>query len=224
MWTKKINVKKVTSRGTQKKFDQLLIEKKSKLYIKSKFDRNLFHTQVNEKELIKGYIISTYKKLPTNIKYNKVIDTDESKIEILESSKIKFNLEKINYRLHDTIVFNLTSQFQEKSILFKDTAISESAALVTPNKIISFSEDINGYNAFYKVLGLLNEKNLTKINEYILMVSFKIDFELIKKCKELGIHTIISRTAPTAAAYDFAVKEGIKLIGFARGTKYNIYT
>ena len=109
-------------------------------------------------------------------------------------------------------------------MLFKDTAISESSGLAKNSDIISFAEDIDSFNSFYKAIGKLSIKQFEELNELILLVSFKIDTKLVELCSNIGIHAIISRTAPTAAAYDLAQKNQIKLIGFARGTKYNIYT
>ena len=222
MWTKKINVKKVTPRGSQKKFDQLLIEKKTKLVIETKTVSTFFHTQVNEKEMINGFCIANYQSIPESLSHTTETE-NETTITITKTKPFKATKINITHRLHDTIVFNLTALFQEKAILFKDTAISESAGFATTDKIISFSEDINSFNAFYKALGLLSESQLKEINKYILLISFKIDDPLITLCKQVGIKTIISRTGITARAYESALETNIKLLGFARGTKYSIF-
>ena len=222
MWTKKITVKKVTSRGSQKKYDQLLIEKKTTLVDHLNKEHIFYHTQTNEKELFNGYLLTTYKHIPLKLKQED--DKSNNIIKVEESKNI--TQKKLDYpkKFHDTLIFKLTAEFHQSAMLFKDTAISESSGLAKNSDIISFAEDIDSFNSFYKAIGKLSIKQFEELNDLILLVSFKIDTKLVQLCSNIGIHAIISRTAPTAAAYDLAQKNQIKLIGFARGTKYNIYT
>ena len=159
MWTKKITIKKVTPKGTKKQFDQLLIEKKTTLFFNQKEKTVFYHTQVNQKELIKGYLLATHQEKIISMKE----DQESNTILITKSKKQHFESENIQMRLHDTVLFNLTSKFQEKAILFKDTAISESAAFTDKENIISFGEDIDSINSLYKAVGSLNKMNSNRV-------------------------------------------------------------
>ena len=78
--------------------------------------------------------------------------------------------------------------------------------------------------ALYKVLGLAIKDKKQDLSLYHLLVSSKIDHKLITLCINMNIKYIISRTAPTALAVDLAKENHIKLMGFARGQRFNLYT
>ncbi len=117
----------------------------------------------------------------------------------------------------------LMKKFQHSSVLFKQTGGVHSAALILPGKISFFAEDIGRHNAVDKVIGeaLLRKE---KIEEYSLMISGRISSEIVRKAARLKIPLILSQAAPTSRAISIAWRQGIYLIGFARGNKYNIYT
>ncbi|RAP31372.1 hypothetical protein DID76_02935 [Candidatus Marinamargulisbacteria bacterium SCGC AG-414-C22] len=220
MWLKKIQIKKVSARGTKKTNDQLLIEKKSNIYLNNTLITKLYHTPKNEHELALGYCYIHHQLDPENIH----IKQEKNNIYITGPTKDISPLTKEALKFHDTTVFKLTAKFQENAYLFKQTAISESAAISSQNDILFFAEDINQWQAIYKVIGhCIKEKKLT-LNNKCLLISSKIDEPLVSACYKINIFNIISRTAATALAYDKAIEYGMKLIGFARGTKYSIYT
>lgn len=220
MWTKRITIKKINPRGTTKQKDQIVIEKKTILQINKHINKHLYHTPTNETELIKGYITSQFQKQIKSIKTTK----EQYHITLSDQKIPAPDLPDQTIRFHDTLVFNLTAKFQEKAILFKETAICESASIANTKELLHFAEDIHSESAFYKVIGQLTTEEIKSIQNYILLVSFKLTESFITMCKNLNIKHIITRTAPTSTAYDIAQSSDIKLIGFARGTKYSIYT
>jgi FdhD protein len=46
----------------------------------------------------------------------------------------------------------------------------------------------------------------------------------LQKCVAAGLPLVCSVSAPSSLAVDVARKFGITLVGFLRGTKFNIYT
>ena len=61
-------------------------------------------------------------------------------------------------------------------------------------------------------------------SDKILLTSGKVDQQVVNKALTLGIPTIVSRTGPTDKAFDLATEKNITILGFARGTRFNLYT
>jgi len=47
---------------------------------------------------------------------------------------------------------------------------------------------------------------------------------MVRKCLVANIPVIVSRGATTTLAVDIAEKNGLTIVGFARGSKMNVYT
>jgi FdhD protein len=54
--------------------------------------------------------------------------------------------------------------------------------------------------------------------------SGRISSEMVRKCLVANIPVIISRGATTTLAIEVALKGGVCIIGFARGSRMRIYT
>lgn len=89
--------------------------------------------------------------------------------------------------------------------------------------ILTVSEDIGRHNALDRVIGfgLINGIDLSKT---FIVCSGRISSEMVRKCLLAGIPLIISRGATTTLAIEIAERTGITVIGFARGSRMNIYT
>ena len=125
-------------------------------------------------------------------------------------------------QLEPETMARLSGYFQEKSFLYKDTSISQSAAIATKDHILWSCEDIDTLNAVDKVIGMgLLQGKTTQ--DRILMVSGKVDEAVVKRALLAGCAAVTSRLGPTNRARDLANRHNILLIGFARGKKFNVY-
>ena len=117
----------------------------------------------------------------------------------------------------------LMHEFEKKSVLFRKTGGVHAAALASREKILVYFEDIGRHNAVDKVLGkcFLEE---TACQDKILLLSGRISSDILAKASNSGLSIIVSRSAPTGLAVRNAEKLGITLVGFARGSKMNIYS
>jgi len=114
-------------------------------------------------------------------------------------------------------------KFSKSSELFTETGGVHSAAISDGKEILVFREDIGRHNAVDKVIGSLVLAGIT-LSDKILLTSGRISSEIITKVIYAGVPVIISKSAPTQKAIEYAIKENITLIGFARGNSFNIYS
>lgn len=117
----------------------------------------------------------------------------------------------------------LMHQFEKRSVLFRKTGGVHAAAVASPDQILVYFEDIGRHNAVDKVLGKCFLEEIT-CEDKILLLSGRISSDVLAKATKPGLSIIVSRSAPTASAVKGAEKLGITLVGFARGSKMNVYS
>lgn len=223
MWTRQIKLLKLTETTAKKSNDVIVWDKTKTIILNDKIEKTLDYYPMLEKECVTGWLF--HKHHITDIK-NNMIKSHEKTIEITvktpKASPCLIPFQK-TIKIKSINIYHLTAYLQEKAYLFKDTAISESAAIATDEKIIYFAEDISRLNAIYKVLGqALLEK--TPLNNHILLTSGKIDLTTVMLAHKANVSIVVSRTAPTQSAYNYANTNNITIIGFARRLKCSIYT
>ena len=103
-----------------------------------------------------------------------------------------------------------------------NTGGTHSAALSDGKDILVFREDIGRHNAIDKVVGYALVKNVTLKNT-LLITSGRISSEVLFKVRKGGIPMVVSKSAPTNQAVKLAREMDITLIGFARGSRMNVY-
>ncbi len=224
MWTNQVKVITYTAGFHRKRNDSLIIDREKTLIVNDEAKIELEYTPTKEKELIMGYLVcNAYVKSENDIKDIKVYE--ESIIVQIETKKetSESRPRSITEKISAAEISLLTAYFQEGAMLFKDTAISESAALASNSELHHFSEDLHRNNAIYKCLGsALQDKE--KIQDFYLLTSAKITKKTVQIANQVGLKFIISRTAPTNSALKEAEDSDICLIGFARGRKCTVYT
>jgi len=132
---------------------------------------------------------------------------------IIVTSTQEFSLKKI---------FDEVANFNKESILFKETGGVHSVKLIYDDNEL-FVEDIGRHNAVDKAVGFMLKNNITTENKYIIS-SGRISSDILLKCATSGIALIVSRSAPTSLCINLATEVGVTVLGFARGSKVNIYT
>ena len=139
-----------------------------------------------------------------------------------ELDKLTLNKGYKNNDINYDLIPNIMGQFNKKSDLFEATGGVHSVALSDLNQIIFFEEDIGRHNALDKIIGRCLQNNIN-IDNKVILTSGRITSEIVLKCAKININCIISRSAATNVAIDLANILNIKLIGFARAKKMNIY-
>lgn len=117
----------------------------------------------------------------------------------------------------------LMRRVQQGSELFARTGGVHSAALCSIDDIVLFRDDIGRHNAADKIIGRCFLDGVP-VGDKIFISSGRISSEILLKTAKAGISVLVSRSAPTALAIEIAEQFGVTVVGFARGSRFNIYT
>jgi FdhD protein len=111
----------------------------------------------------------------------------------------------------------MTSLLQGRQRIFEKTGGLHAALLVNPKgEPIWVREDVGRHNAVDKVIGAALMDGAIPLQDWTLVVSGRIGYELVQKSICAGISAIIGVSAPTSLAIDLASEFGLTLLAFAR--------
>jgi len=118
----------------------------------------------------------------------------------------------------------INEKIKDKTDLFRLTGAFHYAFLFDGNMdLVNHSHDIGRHNAVDKVIG----KNLLSGNEFtdkILFVTGRVSSDIVHKCLRARIPVIATRGAAFMTAVRTARKYNMGLIGFLRGSRFNVYS
>ena len=181
--------------------------------------------QVDKKRGVVWVETNSKKNMPSEFLSRRYITTGCGKgtsfIDAKHSRNIKKNTSEISIRPERIIT--LMREFQEQSETHRMTGGVHSAALCDADRIILFAEDIGRHSAIDKILGQCLLKGIST-KERILITSGRISSEILLKIANGRIPIIVSKSAPTDLGVSLSDKLGITLIGFARGSRMNVYS
>lgn len=122
------------------------------------------------------------------------------------------------------IIENAPGLMLEGQEVFRATGGTHGAGLFGPGgQSLITMEDVGRHNAVDKVLGYLLLSG-ERIDDKGLMLSGRLSYEMVLKGARAGIPLICSISAPTALGVEVGVKTGVTLVGFLRGSTFNVYT
>lgn len=120
-------------------------------------------------------------------------------------------------------VLDLMKQLLQSSQLHRDTGGVHTVALGQGNQLLIYREDIGRHNAVDKVLGYCLLHGIS-IEDKVLVLSGRVSSEIMSKAIRMGVKCLVSRSAVTDEACRMAREQGITLLGFTRGARFNIYS
>jgi FdhD protein len=128
-----------------------------------------------------------------------------------------------DYRIKSKDILANMRLFNNSSKLFDNTGCVHKAELVLEDGTIYVAEDIGRHNAIDKVIGLasIDKKD---VKRSVLYATGRLSMEMVVKCVMHKVPIVVSKAAVTFQGIKSANEHGITLIGFARGTKMNVYT
>lgn len=128
-----------------------------------------------------------------------------------------------NFRIASSRILTLMQQMQERAQIFKQTGGVHSASLCDRDRILFFCEDIGRHNAIDKIVGE-SIRHGVDIKDKILLTSGRLSAEMMLKAARLEVPLVVSRSAPTTLGIEIAERTSITMIGFGRGSRFNVYT
>ena len=240
------NIKRVEDKTTYNKIDNVITEFPLSLFINNQFYSIIMITPKDIEFMVIGYLhsnmlindIADIKEIDILLKekechitlHHTIPNKRQDRLDII-SSACASNTKVINEDILPVItknnqfdlntIFDQVSHFNKESILFKETGGVHSVLLYYGEDSMLF-EDIGRHNAVDKAVGFIL-KNQLKDEKTYLLTSGRISSDILIKSALMNIELIISRSAPTALAVRLGRKLGVKIYGFARGRKLNIY-
>ncbi len=97
------------------------------------------------------------------------------------------------------------------------------AGLSDGQGLLVTATDIGRHNTLDKVAGECLARNIS-MHQAILLTTGRISVEMLGKAARMRVPIVVSLNSPTHLAVQLAHEWGITLIGYARGTKMQVYT
>ena len=107
---------------------------------------------------------------------------------------------------------------------FEETGgLHAAAAFDSDGELLVVREDVGRHNAVDKVIGALLKAGRLPARGLGLMVSGRTSFELLQKAVVAGMPLLSAVSAPSSLAVELAREFNVTLVGFLRGTTFNVY-
>jgi FdhD protein len=124
-----------------------------------------------------------------------------------------------------TLFAQLPERMRAAQKTFDATGGLHAATVFDANgKLVVLREDVGRHNAVDKVLGFGLLENRLPFERHILLVSGRASFEILQKALAGRIAIVCAVSAPSSLAVQFAEESGQTLVGFLRGSNFNVYS
>jgi len=136
---------------------------------------------------------------------------------------LRYDVSRDDAPLDPAMLVTLPDKLRAAQRGFDKTGGLHAAGLFRDGELVCLREDVGRHNAVDKVVGWAVQREMLPLSGTVLQVSGRASFELVQKALMAGIPTLVAVSAPSSLAVELADEAGLTLIGFLRGTSYNIY-
>lgn len=128
-------------------------------------------------------------------------------------------------RVDAKVLGALPDRLRDQQAVFERTGGLHAAGLFSSaGEALAVREDVGRHNAVDKVVGQALREDRLPLAGSVLQVSGRASFELVQKAAMAGVPVLAAVSAPSSLAVDLADRLGVTLVGFSRGTTFNVYT
>lgn len=137
----------------------------------------------------------------------------------------RFTMGDQSLRVPASTIARLPDRLREAQHLFGSTGGVHAAGLFDPaGEPVVVREDVGRHNAVDKVVGWAVRDDRLPLSGHLLQVSGRASFELVQKAAMAGVPILAAVSAPSSLAVELAEALGITVVGFSRGSSFNIYS
>lgn len=132
------------------------------------------------------------------------------------------------YPLSQDVVYHVMEQVRKHESVYKQAGAVHGCALCSnsgPNRgdILLFVEDVGRHNAVDTIAGQMWLQGLEG-DDKIFYTTGRLTSEMVIKCAQMGIPTLVSRSGLTQMGHSIAEKLNITMLGRCQGKHYLLYT
>ncbi len=120
-------------------------------------------------------------------------------------------------------VLSLMKQLQQKAQLFRTCGGVHTSALSDTRNLLVVAEDVGRHNTLDKIQGECLLRGL-QTKDRLLLTTGRLSSEMLLKAASMQTPIVVSRSSPTQRAISLAHDLGITLVGYARGSRFSIYS
>jgi FdhD protein len=127
-------------------------------------------------------------------------------------------------KVRRTVLGRLPGLLKAAQQTFALTGGVHASGLFTPEgNLVAVREDVGRHNALDKLIGWALKENLVPLNEYLLLVSGRVSYDLVQKAVMASLPVLAAVGAPSSLAVDLAERFNLTLVGFLRPECMNVY-
>ena len=121
------------------------------------------------------------------------------------------------------MISNILAEFMEAQDSQTTSRGVHCSAISDGEHILKLADDIGRHNTLDKLMGYILLQQPT-LKPSILLTTGRISSEMLQKAARMGVSVVISLTSPNTFTVQLAEEWGMTLIGYARGSRFNVYS
>ena len=138
-----------------------------------------------------------------------------------DGSLVKVQESNVRITLDEALYY--ANYLDQNSTIFKETGGTHNGGVGCSGRVSYTCYDIGRHNVLDKLMGWAILQKLD-LSDHVLFFSGRVSSEILIKVAKMNIPILVARSAPTDMTIALAEDLNITVIGFARGSRLNIYT
>ena len=143
----------------------------------------------------------------------------------IESLRVEAPEILADWTIDANLIATLPDALRRAQAVFNETGGLHAAGLFDRSgNLEAMAEDVGRHNAVDKVIGRMLLEGRLPLEHSVLFVSGRTSYEIVQKAFLAGVPVLGAVSAPSSLAVELAEEAGITLLGFVRGSTFNLYS